>query len=63
MTTQLDIPDWIGQLELLNQWLIHFPLPEEYRERTTYREFRELVRAKQVELGLTPEIIEQLNRV
>ena len=62
MITALDIPYWIERIELLNQWLIQFPMSEEYRERTTYREFRELVRAKQVELGLTPEVIEQLRQ-
>ena len=62
MITALDIPHWIERIDLLNSWLIQFPLPEEYRERTSYREFRELVRAKQVELGLTPEVIEELRQ-
>lgn len=63
MTTQLDIPYWIGQIDLLNEWLIAFPLPQEYRDRTTYREFHELVMAKQAELGLTLEVIAQLRQV
>lgn len=62
MITALDIPYWIEQIDMLNQWLIKFPMSEEYRERTTYREFRELVRAKQAELGLTPEVIEELRK-
>ena len=63
MTTSIDVSYWVEQINQLNGWLCSFPLPKEYRERTTYREFRELVRAKQVELGLTPEVIAQLHQV
>ncbi len=63
MTASIDVSHWVEQINQLNGWLCSFPLPQEYRERTTYREFRELVRAKQVELGLTPEVIAQLHQV
>ncbi|WP_303749335.1 hypothetical protein [Stenotrophomonas pigmentata] len=63
MTSSLDIPHWIERINQLNGWLCAFPMPQEYRERTTFREFHELVQAKQSELGLTPEVIAQLRDV
>lgn len=63
MTTPLDVPHWIEQIYQFNGWLHKVPISKEYREHTTFREFREQARAKQIELGLTPYVIEQLNQV
>lgn len=63
MTSSLDISHWIERINQLNGWLCAFPMPQEYRERTTFREFHELVKAKQSDLGLTPEVIAQLRDV
>ncbi|RYG95983.1 MAG: hypothetical protein EON58_13075 [Alphaproteobacteria bacterium] len=51
---------WIVQLNGLNRFLCLFPLPKEYREQTTYREFNAVVEAKEVELGLTEDVYRDL---
>lgn len=63
MTTPLDIEYFIGQIYRLDEWLKAFPLTQEYRERTTYREFRDLQRSKEAELGLTREVFAQLREI
>ena len=63
MTDQLDIPHLIEQIYRIDEWVKAFPLTKEYRESTTYREFREVLKAKQAELGLTPDVLAQLNQI
>lgn len=59
----LNVPHFVDQIYRLDKWVNELPLTQEYRERTTYRQFHDLLRAKQLELGLTPETIKQLNQV
>lgn len=58
MNSELDIPHYVKQIELLDGWVSTYPLTEEFREKTTYRQFHELLKAKQAELGLTREVCE-----
>ena len=63
MATELDIPHYVNQIELLDGWVRAFPLSEEFREKTTYRQFHELLKAKQAELGLTREVWWRLGEI
>lgn len=63
MTTELDIPHYVKQIELLDGWVSTYPLTKEFREKTTYRQFHELLKAKQAELGLTREVWLQLSEI
>ena len=61
--TTLDVSHYVDQIYKLDKWLNEFPLTQEYRERTTFREFHALIKAKDLELGLTPEVMGQLNQI
>lgn len=63
MTTELDIPHYVKQIQQLDGWVRTFPLSDEFREKTTYRQFHELLKAKQAELGLTREVWLKLGEV
>ena len=63
MTTPPDMAYFVGQIEQLDEWLRSLPMTKEYRERTTFRQFHNLVAGKKIELGLTPEVIERLHQV
>ncbi|MCR6627249.1 hypothetical protein [Pseudoxanthomonas mexicana] len=63
MTAPLDIPHYVKQIELLDGWVSTYPLTKEFREKTTYRQFHELLKAKQAELGLTREVWLQLSEI
>lgn len=63
MTAALDIPHYVKQIELLDGWVRTFPLTDEFREKTTYRQFHELLKAKQAELGLTREVWLKLGEI
>lgn len=58
-----EITHWIGKMEEYNMYLHHFPLPKEYRDTTSFRQFRRVCQAKREELGLTDEIYAQLQEV
>jgi hypothetical protein len=58
-----EITHWVGKMEEFNMVLHHFPLPTAYRETTTFTQFGEVFRAKRLELGLTDEIYDELNKV
>lgn len=62
MTARLNIPHFIDQIYALDEWVKAFSLPREYRERTSYRQFYDLLKAKHAELGLTPDALAQLNK-
>jgi len=61
--SELDIPFWIGKPEEYNHFLHSFPLPKEYRDTTSFREFKRVLQGKRIELGLTDEIYAQLLKV
>lgn len=63
MAMSLDVSHFIDQIYKLDKWINDLPLTQEYRERTTYRQFHALLQDKQSELGLTPEVLNQLNQV
>jgi hypothetical protein len=63
MTEPLDIPHYVKQIELLDGWVSTYPLTKEFREKTTYRQFHELLKAKQAELGLTREVWLKLSEI
>lgn len=63
MTAPLDIPHYVKQIELLDGWVSTYPLTKEFREKTTYRQFHELLKAKQAELGLTREVWLKLSEI
>lgn len=57
------IEHWISKLDELNTFLCVFPLPEDYRRTTTYRQFNDLVRMKERDLGLDRETYAELNQI
>lgn len=63
MTTELDIPHYVKQIQQLDGWVRSYPLTEEFRVKTTYRQFHELLKAKQAELGLTREVWLKLGEI
>ncbi len=63
MTTEIDIPHYVKQIELLDGWVSTYPLTDEFREKTTYRQFHEQLKAKQAELGLTREVWLKLGEI
>lgn len=63
MNASLDLPHLIEKIYELDQWLREFPMTQEYRNKTTFRQFHEILDAKQVELGLTPEVRAELNQI
>ena len=63
MTTPLDVEYLVGQIGRLDYWLREFPFTQAFRERTTFRAFHELQQAKQVALGLTPDVWVQLRKL
>ena len=63
MTTPLDVEYLVGRIYELDDWLKTLPLTPEFREQTTFRAFYELQQAKQVALGLTPDVWAQLRKV
>lgn len=63
MTTPLDVEYLVGQMYKLDDWLRELPLTQTFRERTTFRAFHELQQAKQVALGLTPDVWVQLRKI
>lgn len=56
MTESINIAHYADLINQLNAWICTYPLTTTFREQTTYREFGELIKAKQAELGLTPQI-------
>ena len=56
MNLEAPMPDDVAQivksLQALCEWIDHYPLPQEVRERMTYTEFHHLLQAKKAELGL-----------
>lgn len=58
--TPAEIEHWVRRLDDLNRFLHSYPLPTELRERMTFREFHAIVDAKELELGLSPEIMKEL---
>ena len=63
MTTELDIPHYVKQIQQLDGWVSAYPLTEEFRVKTTYRQFHQLLKAKQAELGLTREVWLKLGEI
>lgn len=63
MATTLDIPRYAAAIDQLNAWLCTYPLTDEFRERTTYRQFHDLMKAKQQELGLTKDVWKELSDI
>ena len=58
-----DIDGYIERIYALNGWVNAIPNSDEFRERTTIREFQEMLDAKRVELGLTPEVDQELRTI
>lgn len=63
MEDTLDIPHAVTLLEQLNAWVCTYPLTTSFREKTTYRQFGSMLQAKQAELGLTPQMWDELGRL
>ena len=63
MTSDLDVPHYVKQIQQLDGWVSAYPLTEEFRVKTTYRQFHELLKAKQAELGLTREVWLKLGEI
>jgi hypothetical protein len=63
MTPELDVPHYVKQIQQLDGWVRTYPLTEEFRVKTTYRQFHELLKAKQAELGLTREVWLKLGEI
>lgn len=61
--TTLDIPHYVKQIQQLDGWISTYPLTDEFREKTTYRQFHELLKAKQVELGVTRDVWVKLGKI
>ena len=63
MSPSLNLAHYADLLNQLNAWVCTYPMTTAFRESTTYREFGQLIAAKQAELGLTPEIWSTLSHV
>lgn len=63
MLSPQDIDGYIEQIYALNGWANAIPNSDEFRERTTIREFQEMLDAKRAELGLTPEVDQELRNI
>lgn len=63
MLSPQDIDVYIEQIYALNGWVNAIPNSDEFRERTTIREFQEMLDAKRAELGLTPEVDQELRNI
>ena len=59
----LDLPYWIQKLDDWNRFLCTVPLPQEYRERTTFIQFWDEMRPKREAMGLTEEVMTRLHQV
>ena len=60
---EAEISRWIDQLEAYNLFLRSVPLSKEYRDTTTFRQFGEVRKAKREELGLTDDVMAELNGI
>lgn len=60
MLSSNEIAHYIGQIWALNGWVNSVPNTDEFRNATTIRQFAEMKMAKRLELGLTPEVFDQL---
>lgn len=60
---EAEISHWIGQLEAYNLFLHSVPLSKEYRDTTTFRQFAEVRKAKREELGLTDNVMAELDSI
>lgn len=58
-----DIDGYIERIYALNGWVNAIPNSDEFRERTTIREFQEMLDAKRAELGLIPEVDQELRTI
>lgn len=63
MLSPEEVARHIEQIYALDKWLASLPLNTEFRERTTFRQFRAGMEAKKLELGLTPQVMEQLHAI
>lgn len=57
-----DIAQTVERLQALVDFVDFYPLTPEVRERMTYREMREVIRAKQTELGLDYATLDHGNK-
>lgn len=60
MLSSNEIAHYIDQLNALNGWVHAIPNTDEFRNTTTINQFAEMKMAKRLELGLTPEVFDQL---
>ena len=54
--SEIDLQWCTERLLELETWVRSYPMTQEFRERTTYRQFHQLEAAKRLELGLTDAI-------
>lgn len=60
---EAEISGWIGTLEEYNLFLRTVPLSKEYRDTATFRQFGEVRKAKREQLGLTDDVMAELNGI
>ena len=58
-----EIDHWTNALEELEKFLRTFPMSKHYRETTTFRQFNEMLVAKQREMGLTEDVLKELRSI